>query len=243
MESNARYKREFIYDYDMEDPSQTYQKEMRFGFIRKVYGILSLQLAITVLMTIFSMTVASFAKFQKESTFMYIICLVLIIVLPIVIACCKSVMMKVPQNYIILFVFTFAESYFVSFICSISNPSIVFMAAFMTLAITIALTIYAYTTKTDFTIQGGMFFVLGCAFLLLVIFGMFTRNNVFHIIICVFGVILFGLYILYDTQLIVGNKELSLGIDDYILGAFMLYIDIINLFLYILELLQRLNNN
>ena len=94
------------------------------------------------------------------------------------------------------------------------------------------------TTKTDFTTQGGLFFILGCALFMFSIFGLFTNNKIFHIILCVAGIILFGLYLLYDTQLIMGNKDNELEIDDYILGAFMLYTDIIYIFIKILEILQ-----
>mmetsp|Transcript_27667 Transcript_27667/g.28805 ORF Transcript_27667/g.28805 Transcript_27667/m.28805 type:complete len:191 (-) Transcript_27667:148-720(-) len=189
------------------------------------------------------MTSYSFSKFQQSSPAVMYLCLGLIIILPIVIICFRSIMSRVPANYIILFSFTLAESYLVSFVCSVSDPSLVLMAALMTLAMVASLTFYAYTTKTDFTIQGGMLFVIGAALMMLVIFGFFTRNNIFHILICVVAIILFGLYILYDTQLILGNKQVSLEIDDYIYASFMLYTDIIILFLRILELLSRINGN
>lgn len=241
--NNSSIGNKFTSDYDPESSALSYKTQIRNGFIRKVYGILSIQLLITTLFTITSCTSSSFAKFQQDSLGIFILCFFLTLALPCVIVCCKSAMSKVPNNYIILFTFTFAESYLVSYICSVTDPKIVLMAAIMTFSITLALTFYAYTTKTDFTIQGGLYFVLGCGFFLLVIFGMFTNNNFIHILISVFGVCLFGLYILYDTQIIVGKHELSLEIDDYILGAFMLYVDIINLFLYILDLLKLLNSD
>jgi protein lifeguard len=46
-----------------------------------------------------------------------------------------------------------------------------------------------------------------------------------------------SLYIIYDTQLIVGNKQNKLEIDDYIFAAMALYIDIVRLFIYILRIL------
>jgi protein lifeguard len=50
--------------------------------------------------------------------------------------------------------------------------------------------------------------------------------------------LLFSVYIVYDTQLIVGgeHRKLSFSIDDYAFAALMLYVDIIQLFLSILEL-------
>lgn len=242
-QSNDNYKYNFSHDYyhDPESTIDSFDKELRKGFITKVYGILSSQLLLTVIFCAISMTNKEFSDYQRTNTFLFILCLILTIIIPIVIICFKSLMSNVPYNYIILFVFTFCESYLVSFICSVSKPELVFMAAFMTLAICISLTIYAFTTTTDFTLQGGSIFLFGCGLMLFSIFGLFTNNNIFHIILSVAGAILFGIYLIYDTQLIIGNKELKLEIDDYILAAFMLYVDIINMFLYLLEILQRLN--
>lgn len=53
-----------------------------------------------------------------------------------------------------------------------------------------------------------------------------------------FGALLFSGYIVLDTQLIIGGKNarMKIGIDDYCLAALNIYIDIIQLFVYILEL-------
>jgi len=40
-----------------------------------------------------------------------------------------------------------------------------------------------------------------------------------------------------DTQLIIGGKRLQLSMDEYVVGALLLYIDIIQIFLYILMIL------
>ena len=44
----------------------------------------------------------------------------------------------------------------------------------------------------------------------------------------------------YDTQLIVGgaHKKHQFGVDDYVFAALNIYLDIINLFLLLLQLLQ-----
>jgi FtsH-binding integral membrane protein len=44
-------------------------------------------------------------------------------------------------------------------------------------------------------------------------------------------------YILVDTQLIIGGKNKELSLDNYILGSVILYVDIIGLFLKLLQLL------
>lgn len=212
----------------------------RLGFIQKVYGILSFQILFTVLMCAWSMLSPSFLKFQVENYGLFIFFIVLNIIILLVLMCYLEISRKVPYNYILLGIFTFSESWIVSTVCGLSNPKVVFMAAAMTLGITVALTLYAITTKTDFTICGGLMFILGMVMLLFVIFGFFTDNKMFHVIICAISVVILGIYIIYDTQLIVGGRRESLDIDEYIIGALMLYVDIISLFLQLLELLKGL---
>merc|ERR1719188_1974178 len=67
-------------------------------------------------------------------------------------------------------------------------------------------------------------------------FGMCPGEMV-HKVFAGCGVLLFTFYIIYDTQLIVGGTDRrQFGIDDYAFAALSLYLDIINLFLYILQL-------
>lgn len=152
---------------------------------------------------------------------------------------CFSFARKTPTNYILLFLFTACEGYMVSYSCAVTEKSIVLMAAAMTLGVTVSLTIYAYTTKQDFTMMGGILFVISAVFFMFGFFLLFTNIYFLHVIYSALGVILYGVYLIYDTQLILGGKHQELSIDDYIVGALMLYLDIIMIFLYILDLFSR----
>lgn len=209
---------------------------MRLGFIRKVYGILSLQLILTTFMCLISMTCPTYAQFQHKNSWLIWVALIASIVIMLAICCIPGVAKTVPTNYVLLFAFTGCEGYIVSALCSTMNPKIVFLASSMTCAITLMLTYYACTTKTDFTLCGSVFFIASCCLLLFGLFAMFFK--VLHVVYCVAGVFLYALYLVYDTQLIVGNKENKIDIDDYILGAMMLYLDIINMFVYLLQILK-----
>lgn len=217
-------------DYYEDDP------EVRLGFIRKVYGILSVMLCVTVIMCIPSVVNTDYQKWQANNLWLMWVCLGIYIVLAITIICCRNVARSVPTNYILLFIFCMALSYIVSAICGTYSPEIVIMAAIMTLGVTVALTLYAMFTKTDFTVCGGVFFVLGMTLFLFAIFGLFFNQGWLYTFYCALGVIVYGLYLIMDTQLIMGNKTHKIEMDDYILGAFLLFIDIIMLFLYILRL-------
>ncbi|KAM3143596.1 hypothetical protein pb186bvf_004358 [Paramecium bursaria] len=153
---------------------------------------------------------------------------------------------KVPNNYIALGVFTFAESWMVSTFVGLANlqfsngGQLVLIAAILTLGITLSLTYYAFTTKSDFTLQGGALFIFGAVILLVGIINFFVASKLLHILYVSALAILFGFYLIYDTQLIVGGKSHELDVDDYIIGALIIYIDIIQIFLQILQLLLEL---
>jgi len=245
-ESKHNYQEMGLSDEDVHNTDQPYdsiQTQMRLGFIRKVLGILGSQILLTVLFCLLSMSSKSFLQFQMNNMAIFFLCLIGTIVIPIVLICFDSVARKVPTNYILLLTYTFFESYLVSFICGISNPRLVLMAACMTFGMVLTLALYAFHTKTDFTMQGGALFIFGCAFMMLSIFGMFTQNKIFHIILCSIGIIMFGFYIVYDLQMIIGKKSYLLDTDEYILASFMLYTDIIGMFLEILRLLQLLGGD
>jgi FtsH-binding integral membrane protein len=124
----------------------------------------------------------------------------------------------------------------VSFACVTSNPNLVLIAALMTLGITAALTLYALTTKTDFTMHGGLFFVIGMGLCLFALFASLFGGMcpILHIFFCCVSVILYGMYLIYDIQLLVGGKELELSLDDYVIASIQIYLDIILIFLNIL---------
>merc|ERR1719464_2608381 len=107
----------------------------------------------------------------------------------------------------------------------------VVLAAGITVGIFFALTVYAWTTTTDFTGFGPYLFVTITS---LCMFGFALSIMGYNLV----GVILFSFFIVYDTQLIVGGShKVQFGIDDYCFAALNIYLDIINLFLEILSLL------
>lgn len=57
--------------------------------------------------------------------------------------------------------------------------------------------------------------------------------------IAILMAIVYSIYIIIDTQLILGGKNKELSFDDYILGSVILYTDVISLFLKILQILGK----
>ena len=213
---------------------------IRAGFIRKVYGILAFQLIFTTVITGLACMSKEVQIFMANHVILLFLSLVASFAVSLVVCCCPSLTRQFPQNYILLGIFTIGEGYLVAAICSTTSPGIVLMAAVMTTVMVVGLTIYSMVTKTDFTTKGGYLCVFILGLMLLSVFGLFTNNNFFHILICSGTIILYGFYLIYDTQLIIGKNQDIIQTDDYILGALMLYIDIIQIFLNLLELFNRL---
>jgi FtsH-binding integral membrane protein len=210
-------------------------REVRFGFIRKVYAILSCQLTFTALFALSAMYVEALKPILLNPALIGSI-FGLYIVSICALVCC-GMHNKVPVNYLLLSVFTFCVSWLVGVICMAYDPIIVFEAAGLTAAIVIALTIYAFTTKNDFTLCGPVVFILG---MLLLTGGLFMAVFGFQLrlVWTILGCFIFSFYIIYDTQMIMGGKRrYQMSIDSYILASVLLYLDIINLFLEILKLL------
>ena len=57
----------------------------------------------------------------------------------------------------------------------------------------------------------------------------------FENVMCLFGTLLFGVYLVYDTQIIMKKYGEVYTVDDYIFASIQIYLDIINLFLVILS--------
>ena len=92
-------------------------------------------------------------------------------------------------------------------------------------------------TQKDFTWLGQYLFA---ALIILIVWGFMNAFIDFglgsRMVFSLIGALIFCGYILYDTSLIIHH----FGPDDYIIAAVTLYLDIINLFLYLLELLRML---
>lgn len=211
----------------------------RNGFITKVYSILSCQLLCTTAFVSLTFFSESFWLFMRHNIWVLAITTVITLVSLYSLVCYPPLARKVPTNYILLSFFTIGESWSVAFICCFYDGTSVLIAAGTTCAMVIGLTAYAASRGSkDFTKCGGFLFaclfsfMIG-SFFLSVFWG---QNREVMIATSCIGVAIFSIYIIYDTQLIMGEKSHKFSIDDYILAAMNLYLDIIQIFLYLLKI-------
>lgn len=160
------------------------------------------------------------------------------VVIELIIVCNRTVARQVPTNYILLAIFTVCQSFYFAVVTTMYTSSSVIMAAGMTAGMTLALTAYAFTTKRDFTVCGSLFFCLTVGLIMLMLCSVFmTFAEWWHPLVSSLLVVFYGLYLIYDTQLIAGGGTYGLTTDDYIIGALLIYVDIMMLFLELLRLL------
>lgn len=174
-----------------------------------------------------------------ENIALFYVALVGSIAIMISIVCCQKVARRHPLNIILLFAYTILESYMIGAICIFYPVDQILAAMAMTCALFLGLTLYAMFTKSDLTYMGGML-AGGCMILLVAVIINFILNiPILRTIILVVILLLACLYVIYDTQLIVGKGKHSLDMDEYVVGALFLYSDFVTIFMSILQLMGR----
>jgi len=210
---------------------------LRLGFIRKVYAILSAQLILTaavagwiasspstrdaIMQTPGMMTLAGIAPFLG--------------LMPLF--CYRN---SHPLNLGLLAVWTCTIAFSVGVVTSVYSTAIIFQALVLTACTVTGLTIYTFVgvkKGQDFGFLGPMLFA---GLMTLIVAGFlsffFPMGNTMHFIFAVAGAGIFSCYIVYDTNELI----LRHSVDEYVWASVGLYLDIINLFLRLLEILQAM---
>ena len=111
----------------------------------------------------------------------------------------------------------------------------------------ILLSLYGFFTKRDLSRIGPILFIALIALIIAMIVNMFLHSSAMGFAISIIGVVIFTGLIIYDTQSMkkfyaLGSRNKEMLSKFVILGALKLYLDFINLFLFLLRLLGRRRN-
>jgi len=215
---------------------------VRVGFVRKVYGILTAQVLTTCLACAAAMYVAPVRSLLvrvgglSDSWWFQLLLLIPTFVALLVAQMSKT---RYPTNFIALSVFTLLISLNVAMVCALLQEVglgvLVLMAGGVTALLFSGLSAYACFAGRSFSLMGAY---LSTALPILCLWGlascMFGASG--GLAYPVFGALLFSGYIVYDTWRIME----VFGCDDYVAAAIELYMDVVNLFLHILQILLEL---
>jgi FtsH-binding integral membrane protein len=239
----------------------TLPPEIRLGFIKKTYGLVLYMITITfAIASPFIFATESTTAFLEAHAWIgqavslsFSLLYAMNFVLCFAIMCnCNGLLksylgmfQKTPHNVLFLTLVSATFGVLVGWICSLYTVTSVLWTFFASAVIIVGLTVYAVRTSADFTDMGG--YVL-CGLLGLLLCGVLSMfipgmNGLY----CGIGAMLFGFIIVYDTQLIFGKatpfpqseeqrRTFEYTIDMYAFAAYQLYLDYVNLFLYLLRL-------
>ena len=231
-------------DYEADDESSpiNIQSSVRNGFIRKVYGLLSIQLIITfgfvLLFQIPAIKKNILTNIHLAGNIL-ICSSISFLFLFLILACCRNLSRTVPYNFIFLFAITLCEALSCAIVSACYSFEIVAVSLFLTIISTLTITFYACTTKTDFSYLRVILYIISIQLFMAGITSILLRINILYMFYTYLSTIMVGIYLVYDTQLIMGKFGLAYSVDDYIFASLEIYIDIIRLFLLILKIVAQ----
>lgn len=130
--------------------------------------------------------------------------------------------------------------YFVAF--ELNSLILVFLITAIVFAI---FAVVGMTLKLDLTKLGTYLMMALLAILICMIVNIFLNNSTFDLIISIIGVLIFIGYTAYDVQKIMRMSDMNMLPEENlaIYGALELYLDFINLFIYLLRLIGNARDN
>jgi len=216
------------------------QASIQASFVAKVYGWMCFALGITGLVSFLVVTNPQMVKvvFGNQMVFIGLLIAEFLIVIGL-----SSLINKISAYtatavfiaYSALNGITFGVIFLVYTASSIASTFFITAGTFGTMAL------YGYITKRDLTKLGNLFFMALIGLIIATVVNMFWANSMLYWITTYAGVVIFCGLTAYDTQKI---KEMAVGLEGNfeserkgaIIGALSLYLDFINLFLFLLRI-------
>lgn len=210
------------------------------GFFTKVYSWMTLALVITGLVAYYAASTPAVIEMLFASRFTF---LILVIGTFALVAWLTLAIRKMsPLTATLVFIgYSALTGLMLSTIFLVYTSASIALTFFITAGTFGIMSIYGFTTKADLTKIGNIAFMALIGIILASLVNMFLQNSTLYWIISYAGVAIFVALIAYDTQKI---KEIGMnGFDGAasekkasIIGALTLYLDFINLFLFLLRL-------
>lgn len=212
------------------------------GFLVKVYGILSIQLFITLFFILFFQRDSIKSYFLNRpifTGFLNIISFLLFLGTLSMLSAKEDLGKKVPYNYLTLLIITLSMSFMCALFALSYSFSIVFFCILLTIISSIVISAYAYSSERDFSYIKALVAVIISQFGGFIFMIFILKITMLEKVCCFVATLLFGVYLVYDTQIILKKYGEVYSIDDYIFASLQIYLDIARLFLAILATIGK----
>ena len=226
-------------------PSETVLQELFNAAMAKVYLWMFAGLLLTTIVAFYTSTNEAILSFVYSSPFVMLG--LFAVEIGLVIAISAAIMKLSPAKALALFfLYAALNGITMSVIFLAYTGGTVIMAFGTTAALFGIMSVLGYTTKTDMTKWGPILLMGLVGIIIGTVVNIFLQSSALDLIITYAGILLFLALIVYDTKYIktmtakfaaTGDSQMVNRIG--VLGALKLYLDFINLFLFILRLFGR----
>uniref|UniRef100_A0A7E4VJP8 Protein lifeguard 1 n=1 Tax=Panagrellus redivivus TaxID=6233 RepID=A0A7E4VJP8_PANRE len=214
---------------------------IRAGFIRKVFFMVTIMLAVVAIFSSIPFYSTDLKLFVRQNQYLYYISYGTFLVTYLVLMCCESVRRSFPGNLIATAVLTLAIAYMTMMICSMYNLQAVMLCFVITTVVCGSIIIFASQTRYDLTSMMGYVFIFS---MVLMVFGIVAiiGSLAFHVrwlymIYAGLASLLFMVYLAIDIQMIMGGRKFEIDPEDYIFAAIQVFLDIVYIFWMLLSLI------
>lgn len=211
------------------------------AFMTQVYGWMSVALLITASVSIWTATSETMLNLIFGNRFVFYGLLIGELLLVISLSAMVNRVSATAATALFI-VYSALNGLTMACIFLIYTGSSIASTFFVTAGTFGAMSAYGYFTKTDLTRWGNLLFMALIGLILASIVNIFLQNSTVYWITSFAGVLIFTGLTAYDTQKIkemnvIGNAGTDEDRKEAIMGALTLYLDFINLFLYLLRFL------
>ena len=226
------------YNYNYRQPSEATTQSMVSSAMKQVYVKMTIALLVTGLVSFFCGTSYEYLSFfMSHSWFMWVL---VIAELGMVIGISAGIAkLSSPTATGLFYLFAVVNGLLLAPIFVIYTHESIAKTFFITAGTFGAMSIFGYTTNQDLSKIGNILFMALIGLIIASVVNIFTKSSTLDWIITIAGVIIFVGLTAWDTQKI---KEMAKVMPaDQVgrlatIGALSLYLDFINLFLYLLRI-------
>ena len=205
--------------------------EERATLVRRTYSLVFASILVTIAGTAYAMTNQGMMNAVLAHPWIMLLC----VFAPLMLA--QVARNSFPQNIGFVFLFTFAEGLYIAPFIALAeqhSPGISSQAAILTFSAFGALTAYAFISRRDFSALRGFLFTGVIVLFVALLIMRFTGSTAGYTWIASIGVLIFSGLLVFDTW----RMRNVFGPDDYVMAAVSIYLDLLNMFVFILSLVS-----
>jgi len=202
----------------------------RATLVRRTYLLVFASVLVTIAGAAFGMTQPAIMQSVIDHPFITMICMFAPLMLAL------KFREAFPANLGLVFLFTFVEGLAISpiiYMYGRTNPGLIGQAGILTGSAFGILTLYAFVSRRDFSALGAFFTVGLWVLIATSLLNLFFQNQTASLWLSGATVMVFSGLLVFDTW----RLRNVFGPDDYVQAAVTIYLDLLNMFLAILNLL------